>query len=279
METRPWGRRELLRWLSLTPFAGAAALAGFGHDRDPGIRRLAAAALRREGTPREAARRASSTAPGNPGGALHPHGVHGSEPAELFDAAASCEPTQADVAGPFYVAGAPGRTSLAGPLEPGDRILIRGRVLGPDCRTPLQNALLDVWQADAEGNYHDAEEQYRLRGVLRTDREGRYEFESVMPGRYPLVPGSDTGYRPAHIHFTVGSPGHTPLTTQLYFKGDPFLAPKDACGGMCRSDDPGRIIELVKADAGSARFAGEFDIVLAAAASATTSRHLDRARG
>lgn len=267
MTTRSWDRRELLRWLSLTPFAGAAALAGFSYDRDVAIRRLASATLRREGARREAARRAFSTAPVEPGDALHrPHGVHGSESPALFPDAASCEPTQADVQGPFYVAGAPSRTSLAGPLEPGDRILVRGRVLGPDCRTPLPNALVDVWQADAEGNYHDADAQYRLRGVLRTDREGRYEFESVMPGRYPLVPGSETGYRPAHIHFTVGSPGHAPITTQLYFKGDPYLAPKDACGDMCRSDDPGRIIELVKADAGSARFAGEFDIVLAAQA-------------
>ncbi|HEY7529193.1 MAG TPA: twin-arginine translocation pathway signal protein [Gemmatimonadota bacterium] len=237
MATRPWDRRELLRWLSLSPLAGAAAVAGFGVDWRGGIRHAA--------------------------GGTAPHGgTRGFRRGPLHDAP-SCEPTTADVEGPFYVAGAPSRTSLAGPDEPGDRIVIRGRVLGPDCRTPLPNALLDVWQADAEGSYHSAEEEYRLRGALRTDREGRYEFASVMPGRYPLVPGSSTGFRPAHIHFTVGSPGHVPLTTQLYFEGDPFLAPKDACGEMCRSDDPGRIIELVKADAGPARFAGTFDIVLA----------------
>jgi catechol 1,2-dioxygenase len=251
MATRPWDRRELLRWLSLTPLGAAAALAGLDEDGGLAIRRLAAASLRRNGS-RGGSAGAAGGAPARRFAGLVPH-------------AASCEPTKADVAGPFYVAGAPSRTSLAGPLEPGDRILIRGRVLGPDCRTPLPNALLDVWQADAEGNYHSADEEYRLRGVLRTDRDGRYEFDSVMPGRYPIVPGSDTGYRPAHIHFTVGSPGHAPVTTQLYFKGDPFLAPRDACGEECRSDDPGRIIELVGTGGGPARFAGTFDVVLARA--------------
>jgi catechol 1,2-dioxygenase len=175
----------------------------------------------------------------------------------------NCAPTGADVEGPFFISGAPKRVALARPDEPGDRLVIRGTVYGPDCKKPLPGTLLDVWQADAEGRYHEgAEDGYRLRGQLLTDTKGDYQFETIMPGRYLL--GEGDAFRPAHLHFTIASPRHQSLTTQLYFKGDPYLAPKDACGRGCNSDDPGRIIELVKEQSGAARFAGTFDVILAA---------------
>ena len=163
---------------------------------------------------------------------------------------AACAPTESDYLGPMYAPGAPRRSVLAGPNEPGDRLRIRGTVFGPDCRTPLPKTLLDVWQADARGNYHDAGEQYRLRGQILTDARGRYELDTVRPGGY--------GGRPAHIHVTVSAPGHEALTTQIYFKGDPVLD-HDSCGRGCNSDDPHRIIALGR-QAGA--LAGSFDIVL-----------------
>jgi catechol 1,2-dioxygenase len=66
--------------------------------------------------------------------------------------------------------------------------------------------------------------------------------------------------RPAHIHFTISSPGHAPLTTQLYFQGDPYLG-HDMCGPACHSDDPHRIIELATQARG---LLGTFDVVLKA---------------
>ncbi len=165
----------------------------------------------------------------------------------------ACAPTESDFRGPMYAPGAPRRTVLAGPNEPGERLRIRGTVFGPDCRTPLPKTLLDVWQADAKGNYHDESEAYRLRGQILTDAAGRYELDTVRPGGY--------GGRPAHIHLTVSAPGHEPLTTQLYFKGDPVLD-HDACGGACNSDDPHRIIVLGRQAGG---LAGAFDIVLKSA--------------
>ncbi len=167
----------------------------------------------------------------------------------------SCAPTTSDIQGPFYVGGAPRRALLAGPGEKGERLHIHGTVFASDCSTPLSGALLDIWHADAGGNYHDAKEQYRLRGQILTDSRGRYEFETIRPGNYQL----DGGWRPAHIHFTVSSPGHDPLTTQLYFRGDKYLPPHDACGEECHADDPHRVIALV---ADRSRHAGQFDIIL-----------------
>lgn len=166
-----------------------------------------------------------------------------------------CAPTEPDIQGPFYAAGAPRRTLLAASTEKGERLRIRGRVLAADCTTPLAGALLDVWQADADGNYHDAAEQYRLRAQILTDTRGRYEFETIRPGNYRL----EGGWRPAHIHFTVSAPDHRPVTTQLYFRGDRYLAPHDACGDECHSNDPHRIVALEPE--GSLRSA-RFEIVL-----------------
>lgn len=171
-------------------------------------------------------------------------------PARSEDA---CAATEADFRGPMYLAGAPRRSVLAGPREPGERLVVRGTVFGPDCRTPLSRTLLDVWQADARGEYHWKDEDYRLRGQLLTDDRGEYEISTVKPAGY--------GGRPAHIHFTIAAPGHAPLTTQLYFKGDPRLD-HDVCGAACNSDDPHRIVELRK---GADGLSATFDVVLRSA--------------
>jgi catechol 1,2-dioxygenase len=168
----------------------------------------------------------------------------------------ACEPTASDFKGPMYAPGAPQRTLIAAVAEPGERLRVRGTVYGPDCRTPLPKTLLDVWQADAKGNYHGASESYRLRGQVLTNERGEYEFYTIKPGSY----GDSSGMRPAHIHFTISSPGHVPLTTQLYFRGDPYLG-HDTCGPDCHSDDPHRIIELAKQARG---LLGTFDVVLKA---------------
>lgn len=171
-----------------------------------------------------------------------------------------CRATTSDVLGPFYRTGAPSRMALAGPTEPGDPIALDGIVLADDCTTPLVGAMLDIWQADSTGNYHEPTEAggpYRLRGKVAAASDGSWNITTIRPGNYRNGPG----WRPAHIHFTVSHPGYRTLTTQLYFAGDPFLPPNDSCTS-CGSDDPARIIPLTFAANG---LAGEFQIVLARA--------------
>ena len=176
------------------------------------------------------------------------------------DTGDSCRATGSDVEGPFHAEGAPERTTLAPSDEPGERLMIDGTVYAPDCRTPLSDALLDVWHANEEGDYYDAQNSYRLRGQMMADQKGRYAFETIKPGNYPL----NGTTRPAHIHFNVSAPGYQPLTTQLYFQSDPHLAPNDPCTG-CNSGDPTLIIELSEERMnGSKVLKGTFDIVLEA---------------
>jgi catechol 1,2-dioxygenase len=197
-------------------------------------------------------------AAGVDGGASADSGA-GTDSAPSPDANDLCRITTPDALGPFHEAGAPMRTMIAENDEPGERVMISGVVVADDCVTPISGALLDIWQADVDGNYHDAGVEYRLRGQVLTDDQGRYAFESIKPGNYLI---GDNSWRPAHIHFLVSKPSYLPVTTQLYFAGDPYLPPNDGCT-TCGSDDPDRIIEL--AGDANAGWAGEFQIVLARA--------------
>ena len=174
------------------------------------------------------------------------------DPATQPDAPApgACFPTRSDLLGPFFVAGAPMRMTIADATEPGERLVLTGRILGPDCSSPLDAVDIEVWQADRDGTYHGVD---RLRGRMTTQADGMFRLETIRPGPY-LQAG---GYRPAHVHFTFARAGYKTLTTQIYFSDDPYLAPVDSCK-TCGSDDEERIIVL-------AGGAGSFEIILATA--------------
>jgi catechol 1,2-dioxygenase len=133
------------------------------------------------------------------------------------------------------------RTQIASDDEPGDRLVVDVEVVTDDCVTPAVGVLVDVWQADRDGGYHDAARDYRLRGQVVTPADGRFQIQTIRPGNYEQAPGL---WRPAHLHFMLAHPDFRTVTTQLYFAGDPYLPPNDSCT-TCTSDDPDRVIELV----------------------------------
>lgn len=160
---------------------------------------------------------------------------------------AGCKITTRDALGPYYQPGAPVRTTtLAGADDDGVPLLVEGALVGPDCRTPLKNYVLDLWQASAAGKYSAGHGDFRLRGKIKTDNFGRYSFQTILPGRY----ADSAGIRPAHIHVTFRTPGgNALLTTQMYFAGDPYLGDADYCTeqGTCNSADPLRQLALQNA--------------------------------
>jgi catechol 1,2-dioxygenase len=182
--------------------------------------------------------------------------------------AQGCRPTEADIIGPFYRFGAPFRSRLVDAGEPGEQLVVTGTVLSADCRTPVPGALIEVWQANHAGVYDTNRPgnftevtSFHLRGMMYTNERGQYEIETVMPGRYPVppnLPGLEkyAGLtRPAHIHFRVIESLHVPVTTQLYFKGDPYIA-----GDPFASQKRTLVIDLTQ---DGTRRRGVFDIVLA----------------
>ncbi len=152
-------------------------------------------------------------------------------------AAQSCRVANGDILGPFFQPGsaqhANATIELAKSSEAGEHIVITGRILAPDCKTPIAGAMVDAWQCNAKGAYdiaHPDEKiapaNYNLRGQTKTNEKGEFVLKTVRPGRYNIPPGlpgleKNAGQlRPAHIHLTVIHPIFVPLTTQLYFKGD-----------------------------------------------------------
>jgi protocatechuate 3,4-dioxygenase beta subunit len=111
--------------------------------------------------------------------------------------------------GPYFTPRSPRRRVLRTRGMRGTPFLLTGRVLTTRCR-PIPNALLDFWQADANGVYDNR--GYRLRGHQRTDAQGRYRLETVVPGLYPG--------RTRHLHVKAQAPRRPVLTTQLYFRGE-----------------------------------------------------------
>ncbi|MFT5129510.1 MAG: protocatechuate 3,4-dioxygenase beta subunit [Rhodothermales bacterium] len=85
---------------------------------------------------------------------------------------------------------------------------------------PIKNALIEIWQCDANGVYlhtrdpnlakHD--DNFQSYGAFETGSSGEYRFRTIKPVPY-------TGRTP-HIHFAVSRGGRRVLTTQLYVKGE-----------------------------------------------------------
>ena len=122
---------------------------------------------------------------------------------------APAKPTPSLTEGPFYKPNSPRRHSLVTDRRPGKRIVLTGYVLTRSCR-PVAGAWLDLWHADAQGAYDNA--GFDLRGHEFTDEQGRYWFETIVPGEYPG--------RTPHFHLKIRAPGQRILTTQLYFPGE-----------------------------------------------------------
>lgn len=139
----------------------------------------------------------------------------GLAPNPVLAATAEVLETEDNMEGPFYKPGAPIRSVLLESGMKGTPLTITGRVLDTHGR-PLRGALLDIWHADATGAYDN--QGYHLRGRLHTDENGRYLLRTVKPAAY----GAPTDKRPAHIHVKASFERGPILTTQLYFKGDPW---------------------------------------------------------
>ena len=109
---------------------------------------------------------------------------------------------------------------IAEPDEPGQRMVVEGRVLKSDGETPIAGATVFVFHTDDEGYYSPSgmdESDARLCGLMLTDDRGRYRFESVKPAHYA------TGGPPAHVHYRVWGPGLSRQSFSLNFEGDPLL--------------------------------------------------------
>ena len=139
-------------------------------------------------------------------------------------------PTGEATIGPFFPpryvdAGANDLTQFDGRTAQGEVIEIAGVVRQED-GAPLDNLVLEIWQADGRGIYrHPADPRHREAdpkffgwGRAATDKEGRYSFRTIRPG-------APAGRQP-HVNFMVMFSGLLRIlkTTMFFEEGmDPVL--------------------------------------------------------
>jgi hydroxyquinol 1,2-dioxygenase len=144
--------------------------------------------------------------------------------------------TPATVLGPFHIAGSP-RLEFGADMSgaaPGTPLIITGTVRDT-AGAAVADAVLDVWQADAEGAYEaqtDADEA-RLRGRYTSRPDGAYCIRTIAPLGYSIPMDGPVGdlvaqtaishYRPAHVHVKLTAPGCEQLVTHLFERGTRYL--------------------------------------------------------
>ena len=132
--------------------------------------------------------------------------------------------------------------NLVTPDASGTKVRIEGCVLDGD-GLPINDAMLEIWQADAQGRY--AHPAIAVRGRIpsswgsaarRPTKTATYSFDTIKPGG---VPGPNGKPQAPHIVFCIYSRGMLrQVYTRLYFSdeaandSDPILAlvPADRVG-------------------------------------------------
>ncbi|MEM7057310.1 MAG: protocatechuate 3,4-dioxygenase subunit alpha [Pseudomonadota bacterium] len=141
-----------------------------------------------------------------------------------------CTPNFCDVTGVYE--GDPG-AEMVNDETRGERITVSGIIYDGD-GSPLLDALVEIWQADADGIYpgHDprgpADPNFSGWGRKAGDyATGEWIFETVKPGAVPFPGG---GFQAPHVTFWIVARGiNLGLQTRMYFPDedngiDPVLA-------------------------------------------------------
>ncbi|MFF7987503.1 dioxygenase [Streptomyces sp. NPDC007901] len=145
--------------------------------------------------------------------------------------------TPATVLGPFHVDGSPTVPygfDMSDGIE-GTPLFFTGKVTDIEGR-PVPGAVLDVWQADADGAYEaqlPEVDEARLRAKYRTCEDGTYCIRTIAPRGYAIPMDGPVGdlmrktdisyFRPAHVHFLIDEPDYRKLITHLFQEGGEYL--------------------------------------------------------
>jgi protocatechuate 3,4-dioxygenase beta subunit len=150
--------------------------------------------------------------------------------------------------------------TIAQKNEPGDKLVITGKIFKSDKITPYPNLILYAYHTDSKGYYSKNGSETgvqkwhgHLYGWCKTDRNGYYEIHSVRPARYP------NNLIPAHIHAAIKKDnGQMLWITDFVFKDDDLVNEK-YLSSLTNEGGTG-IVELNKGDGNS--WIGKRDIVL-----------------
>jgi protocatechuate 3,4-dioxygenase, alpha subunit len=174
--------------------------------------------------------------------------------------------TPSQTVGPFFHYALPNEKfeTLVTDKTKGERIRIEGRVVDGD-GSPIPDALIEIWQANAEGRYdhpEDGQEKsldpaFHGWGRSATDKDGVFRFNTIKPGS---VPGPGNTLQAPHVNVTVFARGMLKhLVTRLYFDDEKLNADDPI---LARIGEPERRSTLIAKRANGKDAAYVFDIVL-----------------
>lgn len=166
-------------------------------------------------------------------------------------------PTTTDILGPFYRPGAPMRSNIIPPDSKGIPMNLTGTIFKEDGKTPLNKVLVEIWQCDENEHYDNTSDSFLFRGAIKTDKNGKYAFKTIVPVPYKADPNNEESWRPAHIHMRVSVAEQQDLITQIYFKGDKY---NDTDRSASSPQAVNRILNIVKNASGENTVT--FDVVL-----------------
>lgn len=135
--------------------------------------------------------------------------------------------TGSQTVGPFFSIGLikGGENLLVQERTAGQRIYITGKVLDGDGQ-PVNDALVEIWQADAQGIYNhpadprreQADPHFQGFGRCGSDDDGNFSFKTIKPGPVPF--NSERDQAP-HLNVRVFSRGMLlHAVTRLYFSDE-----------------------------------------------------------
>jgi protocatechuate 3,4-dioxygenase alpha subunit len=135
--------------------------------------------------------------------------------------------TPSQTVGPFFSIGFDRLcgSEIAGPNVAGERITISGRILDGDNK-PVPDAVLEIWQADAAGNFAHPEnprpvapdEHFSGFGRIPTNERGEFRFTTIKPGQ-AIGPGN--ALQAPHLCVTIFMRGLLKhLCTRIYFPAE-----------------------------------------------------------
>jgi protocatechuate 3,4-dioxygenase alpha subunit len=142
------------------------------------------------------------------------------------------QPTPSQTIGPFFHIALPADENvarLAGPGAEGEALTLICRVFDAE-GAPADDALIELWQADAGGVYNHpddpryAEHDPAFHGFARmpTNTQGACMFHTVKPGRVADLNGA---MQAPHVNVSVFARGLMKRAfTRIYFEDDPANA-------------------------------------------------------
>ncbi|MFZ1812861.1 MAG: protocatechuate 3,4-dioxygenase subunit alpha [Rhizobiaceae bacterium] len=148
-------------------------------------------------------------------------------------------------------------------MTKGERITITGSVID-GTGTPLRDALIEIWQADASGRYPSpmetrgaADPAFAGWGRCPCDQtSGQYRFDTIRPGRVPFPDGR---IQAPHVTFWVVARGiNIGLHTRMYFPDEEVANGTDPV--LARIEHKVRIPTLIASSVGKGAY--QFDIRL-----------------